>query len=94
MARPRPVLPEADALRAMIGANGCIAVKATPGARDQSVTVNDGAVLVKVRAPADQGAANTAVAHLLAEALGLSPSQVTLVRGGASRQKLFRIDWP
>ncbi len=94
MARPRAVLPEAGALRACIGANGCIAVKARPGAREQSVSLSDGVVLVKVRAPADKGAANAAIAELLAEALGLPLSQLTLVRGGASRQKLFRIDRP
>lgn len=92
MARVRPVLPDAGALRACIDAQGCLAVKVTPGARDQSVTLLDGAVQVKVRAPPDKGAANDAVAQLLAEALNVPPSRVTLLRGGTSRHKLFRID--
>jgi hypothetical protein len=54
----------------------------------------DGAVLVKVRAPADKGAANEAVAQVLAQALDLPQSCVTLLRGGTSRHKLFRIARP
>ena len=67
-------------------------MKVTPGARDQSVTLVDGAVQVKVRAPADKGAANEAVIALLAEALGVPPSRITLLRGATSRQKLFRVE--
>jgi uncharacterized protein len=92
MARPGPDLPDRAALRACIDGEGRLAVKATPSARDQSVTLTDGAVQVKVRAPADKGAANVAVADLLAEALGVPPSRVTLLRGGTSRQKLFQVE--
>lgn len=92
MARPRPSLPDASDLRARIDSEGRIAVKATPGAREESVTLADDAVLVKVRAPADKGAANAAVAGLLAEALGIAPSCITMLRGATSRQKLFRVE--
>lgn len=93
MARPGPVLPDPAALRARIDEGGRLAVKVTPGAREQSVTLAADTVLVKVRAPADKGAANAAVAALLAEALGLPASGVTLLRGGTSRQKLFSVRW-
>lgn len=92
MARPKPDLPDPAALRACIDGEGRLAVRATPGARDQSVTLVDGAVQVKVRAPADKGAANEAVMALLAEALDLPPSRLTLLRGATSRQKLFRVE--
>ena len=92
MARPKPDLPDAAALRALVDAEGRLAVRVTPGARDQSVTLVDGAVQVKVRAPADKGAANEAVIALLAEALGVPPSRITLLRGATSRQKLFRVE--
>jgi uncharacterized protein len=88
------MLPEPGDLYARIDTDGRLAVKVTPGAREQSVTIADDTVLVKVRAPADKGAANEAVLDLLAEALDLPPSRLTLLRGGTSRQKLFRIDRP
>jgi uncharacterized protein YggU (UPF0235/DUF167 family) len=48
-------------------------------------------VLVKVRAPADKGAANAAVVQVVARALDLAPSRVTLLRGGTSRSKLLQV---
>jgi hypothetical protein len=92
MARPKPDLPDAEALRACIDAAGRLAVRVTPGAREQSVAIVDGAVQVKVRAPADKGAANDAVIELLAEALDMPLSRLTLLRGATSRQKLFRLE--
>jgi uncharacterized protein YggU (UPF0235/DUF167 family) len=38
------------------------------------------------------GAANAAVSALLAEALGVAPSRVHVVRGERGRDKLVRID--
>jgi uncharacterized protein YggU (UPF0235/DUF167 family) len=92
MARPAPSLPDAAALRARIDGGGRLAVKVTPGAREESVALTDEAVLVKVRAPADKGAANDAVIAVVARALGLAPSRVTLLRGGTARQKLLKVE--
>lgn len=91
MARPPALLPDAEALRGRIGADGRLAVKVTPGAREESVTLTETAVLVKVRAPADKGAANDAVIQVVARALGLAPSRVTLLRGATSREKLLAV---
>lgn len=91
MARPPALLPDADALRARIDARGRLAVRVTPGAREESVTLTPEAVLVKVRAPADKGAANQAVLELVARALGLAPSRVVLERGGTARQKVLAV---
>ena len=92
MARPAPSLPDAAALRARIDESGRLAVKVTPGAREEAVTLADNAVLVKVRAPADKGAANAAVLQVVARALGLAPSRVSLLRGGTSRQKVLAVE--
>lgn len=92
MARPGPSLPDTDDLRTRIDPQGRLAVKVTPGAREEAVAIVDDAVLVKVRAPADKGAANEAVAGLLASALGIPRSRVALLRGATSRQKLFRVE--
>lgn len=91
MARPPALLPDAGALRARIDAAGRLAVKVTPAAREESVTLAPDSVLVKVRAPADKGAANAAVIAVVAQALGLAPSRIELLRGGASRQKLLAV---
>jgi hypothetical protein len=91
VARPGPALPDAVALRARIDESGRLGVKATPGAREEAVVFTDDTVLVKVRAPADKGAANAAVVQVVARALGLAPSRVTLLRDGTSRSKLLQV---
>ena len=69
------------------------AVRAHPGARVEGVALlADGTLDVKVRAPALDGRANEAVSSVLAEALGLRPRQVRLVRGERSREKVFEIE--
>jgi uncharacterized protein len=63
----------------------------TPGAREEAVVFTVDTVLVKVRAPADRGAANAAVVQVVARSLGLAPSRVTLLRGGTSRSKRLQV---
>jgi len=84
-------LPDADALRALIDGQGRLAVRATPGARSETITITGTGVGVKVRAKPQEGAANTAVIQLVARALDLAPSRVELLRGATSREKLLRI---
>ncbi|QKG70927.1 DUF167 domain-containing protein [Erythrobacter mangrovi] len=91
MKRSRAELPDADALRALIDKAGWLAVRATPGARSEALRIEDGRVLVKVRAKPQDGAANEAVIRLVAQALNLAPSRVELLRGATSREKLLRI---
>ena len=49
---------------------------------------------VRVRAAPDKGAANAAIAKLLAKALGVPKSAVTLQAGAASRDKVFTVAAP
>ncbi|MFB0611861.1 DUF167 domain-containing protein [Aurantiacibacter poecillastricola] len=91
MARPKIDLPPADAIRALADSEGRLAVRVTPGARSQEVAVSGAQLLVKTRAKPQDGAANEAVRVVLAEALDCAPSQITLLRGATSREKLFRI---
>jgi hypothetical protein len=51
----------------------------------------DGVLAVRVPAPPVEGAANAAACALLAEALGLRRSAVTLVAGARGRDKLVRL---
>lgn len=91
MARVRIALPPPDAIRALADDEGRIAVRVTPGARSEAVEIVDGGLVVKVRAKPQDGAANAAVTALLANALGIAPSRLDLVRGATAREKVFRI---
>lgn len=91
MARPRPALPDAQALRALVDAENRLAVRVTPGAKVEGLEIAAGRLLAKVRAKPQDGKANDAVRDLLAGALGLAPSRLELLRGATSREKQFRI---
>lgn len=91
MARPKADLPTADAIRACADGQGCLALRVTPGARGEGITIEDGRVLAKVRAKPQDGAANDAVLRLLATALGTAPSRLALLRGATSRDKLVQL---
>jgi uncharacterized protein (TIGR00251 family) len=68
-------------------------VRVQPRARRNEVVEQAGGVLrVRVTAAPEGGEANRAVIALLADALGVAPSRIALVRGAASRDKLFRIE--
>jgi uncharacterized protein len=73
-----------------------LAVRVTPKARREAiggvVERPDGARLdVAVNAPPEDGKANAAVTALLAKALGLAKSDVRVIQGAASRQKLVEL---
>lgn len=86
MAKP----PDLSAL-AVPGAR--IAVRVTPrGGRDALTLDEAGAIHVRVTAPPEDGKANAAVRKLLARALGIAPTRLTLTGGASSRDKVFRLD--
>jgi uncharacterized protein (TIGR00251 family) len=71
-------------------------VKVIPKARSQRIkkeTGADGTVLYKiyVTAAPEDGKANEAVIKLLAKALGVSKSSLTIVHGHTSRDKTIKI---
>ena len=64
------------------------AVRLQAGARREEILgVRDGALVAPVGAPA-----NRALCSLLARHLGVRPSQIAIVRGERSRDKLVRVD--
>lgn len=91
MARPKTDFPPAEAILALADRDGRLAVRVTPGARTEAIWIEDGRVHVKSRAKPQNGAANAAVIALLAKGLGCAPSDVELLRGATSREKLLRI---
>lgn len=68
-----------------------IAVRVTPRAARARIEVVDGAIRVYVTVVPEDGKANAAVVTLLAKALGIAKSRLSLVRGQTSRNKVFRI---
>ena len=75
-----------------------ISVRLTPKAAldriDGIATLADGRTVLKarVRAVPEKGKANAALEALLAKALGMPKSAVTVIAGGTSRLKSVRVD--
>ena len=59
--------------------------------REEVVANDDGSLVVYTKAPTIEGRANLAAVKLVAKYCGVTPSRVKLVRGAASRNKVFEI---
>ena len=67
---------------------GLLHVRVQPKARESAIVGWHGdALRVRVTAAPEDGRANRAVIELLARALDVQPSSITLVRGASSRDK-------
>ncbi|KPL69053.1 hypothetical protein SZ64_13640 [Erythrobacter sp. SG61-1L] len=91
MARPKAEAPPAEAILALADEDGRLAVKVTPGARVEMLEITEGKLVVKTRAKPKDGEATDAVLALIAGALGIARSRVTLLRGATSREKLVQL---
>jgi uncharacterized protein (TIGR00251 family) len=69
-----------------------IEVRVTPNASREQVTLDGERFLIRVTCPPEDGKANKAVSKLLAKALGVAPTRLTLVKGQTGRDKQFRVD--
>lgn len=68
------------------------AVRVQPRAsRDELAGERAGALLVRLKAPPVEGAANAALVRLLAKSLGVPVSAVEILRGPSQRDKLVRV---
>ena len=77
----------------MSASDARFAVRLTPRAVvDRVDGVTDGVLRARVGAPAVEGAANNALIRLIAEELGVARSDVRIVAGATSRQKLVVVD--
>jgi uncharacterized protein YggU (UPF0235/DUF167 family) len=68
-----------------------IDVVVKPGSRKPGLSSEDGALVLRVRERAIEGAGNDVCLRALAQAYGVAPSAVSLVRGLRSRHKRFAI---
>ena len=92
MARPKADFPPAEAILALADGEGRLTLRVTPGARAESVAIEQDRLIVKVRAVPEDGKANIAVVELLARALGIGTSRLRLVRGATGRDKQVQIE--
>jgi len=92
MARPKADLPREEDVRALLDAEGRLAIRVSPGSSRDAIELAEGKLLVRVRARAVDGQANDAVLALVAKALGAAPSRVRLLRGAAAREKLLQVE--
>lgn len=82
---------EKGALSELAHAGAKIAVRVTPKASRMRITHIDGEIRVYVTTVPEGGKATKDVVKLLARALGVPKSQLELLRGATSRDKLFVI---
>ncbi len=70
-----------------------ISVRAQPRARTTEVAgpYGDRAIRIRLSAPPIDGAANEELVEFLADLFGLAPSNVELIRGHGSRDKVVQI---
>lgn len=67
-------------------------VRVTPRASANRIALDDsGAIRVQVTAVPEDGKATAAVVKLLAKAIGVPKSRLSLIRGEISRDKSFRV---
>jgi len=60
-------------------------------AKDELAGVRQGALVVRLKAPPVDGAANESLARFLGRALGVPPSAVRILRGTTGRDKLVAV---
>ncbi|MDB5674479.1 MAG: hypothetical protein JWM65_1461 [Sphingomonas bacterium] len=98
MARAPRDAPGPEAIWALADAEGRLAIRATPNARTDAVTLPaEGAppvLAIRTTATPEDGRANEAMLMLLAAALGRPRSALSLLRGATARDKLVRIEQP
>ena len=94
MTKRKLPLPEPAEVREHMDAQGLIEVRVTANASADGVTLPEGdtkVLSIRTTATPEHGKANEAVLRLLAKALDLPVSSLTLVRGATSRNKLVKI---
>jgi uncharacterized protein YggU (UPF0235/DUF167 family) len=80
---------EKGALSALAQPGAELKVRVTPRAGRNEVSQAAGRISVRVTAPPEDGKANAVVQSLLARALGIAKSRLTLIRGSTARDKVF-----
>ncbi|MES0824482.1 DUF167 domain-containing protein [Ruegeria sp. SCP11] len=85
----KPKLRDVPDLSNLAMPGRAIPVRVTPKATKDSIQVDRGDIRISVTAPPENGKANEAVRQILATAMGVAPSALTLKQGQTTRDKLF-----
>ncbi len=85
------MFPAAEDIRALMDSEGRLALRVTPNAKAEAVSIEDGMLRIRVTVVPEDGKANKAVISLLAKALGVSKSAIEIVRGETARDKVVRV---
>ena len=67
-------------------------LKPNSNPREEEVARDNFSLTIYTKAPAIEGRANAAAVKLLAKYFSVAPSKVKLVRGAASKYKVFEMD--
>jgi hypothetical protein len=70
---------------------GTVTVRVTPRSGRTTVEAGSDGLVIRVRAAPEGGRATEEARRALADALGVAPSSVRLVRGSRSRTKVFDV---
>ncbi|MBX7536547.1 DUF167 domain-containing protein [Qipengyuania sp. GH1] len=92
MKRSAVEFPDREDLLALLDPDGRLRIKATPGARQDAMKIEQGQLIIKTRAKPQDGAANRALCEMLARAFGIAKSRCHLLRGDTAREKTFRLE--
>ena len=85
MVAPHPALTQD-------GDDVLVRVRAQPRAGSNAVGgAREGALIVRVTAPPEEGRANRAICRVLGKTVGVPPTRVVIERGEAGRDKLVRL---
>jgi len=77
----------------MTDSKAILEIHLQPGAKSNEIIgFRDGVLWVKVAAPPERGRANGALIELMAKSLSVPKSDLALIRGFASRQKVIAIN--
>jgi uncharacterized protein YggU (UPF0235/DUF167 family) len=67
-------------------------VRVTPNARKNDIMLMGGAFKISTTTLPEDGRATAAAAAQLAQVLGVAKTRLSLLRGGISRDKVFKLD--
>lgn len=75
----------------MSGSQARLSLRVSPGAKKSAVVGRYGEMEDSVAAPAESGRANEALIELLGKTLGIARSQLRVVTGASSRDKIVEV---
>jgi uncharacterized protein len=83
--------PTTDNIRAIMNAQGELAIRVVPGAKVERAAIENGTLKIWTRTAPEDGKATKAVLAQVAALLGVPVRDVVLISGATSREKRLRV---